>query len=128
MGSVVIYSGPFWKWTKEELRQGFTSEKRQADYMCQEKKEEEDSPTLNIECMHQYGNTKTTLERERERERERKKRPITVASGSIENMRTNRNTITKKQKWVEKQLYGYFQRQIGHGYGKETLGEKLNLF
>ena len=35
---------------------------------------------------------------------------ITVALNSTDNIiRTNRTTITRKQKWKEKQLYGYFE-------------------
>ena len=38
----------------------------------------------------------------------------------------NRLTISRKQKWGEKQLFEYFKQQIskerlGHRYGKETL-------
>ena len=33
------------------------------DYMCQEKKEEDDSPALRIVPMHQYEDSKTTLKR-----------------------------------------------------------------
>ena len=40
-----------------------------------------------------------------------KERLITVPSNSIDSIRINRTTITKKQKWEEKQLYRYFKRQ-----------------
>ena len=30
---------------------------------------------------------------------------------NTDNIKTNRKTITSKQKWEEKQLYGYFKRQ-----------------
>ena len=58
---------------------------------------------------------------------------ITAASNSTDNMRTNRIKLTKKQKWEEKQVLGYFKRQTGeishgHGYRKENLREKLDLF
>ena len=33
------------------------------DYMCQEKKEEEDTLALRIDLMHQYKDSKTTLKR-----------------------------------------------------------------
>ena len=46
----------------------------------------------------------------------------------------NRMTITRKQKWEGKQLYGRFKRLIkshttkpGDGLDKETLREKQNL-
>ena len=42
-----------------------------------------------------------------------KEKLITVASYNIGNIRTNRKNTkkTRKQKWKEKQLYGYFKRQ-----------------
>ena len=43
--------------------------------------------------------------------KENKEEIITALSNSAVNIRINRKTITKKQKWEEKQLYGYFVRQ-----------------
>ena len=34
-----------------------------SDYMCQEKKKEEDAPKLKIVCIHQFGKLKTILKR-----------------------------------------------------------------
>ena len=45
---------------------------------------------------------------------------IIVANNSIDNTRTSKITITKKQKVEEKQLYGYFKRQIGEISLEET--------
>ena len=56
------------------------------DYMCQEKKEEEDLPAL---C----GG-----------------RVITATRNNTENTRVNWSEIIRKQKWEEKQLYGRFKR------------------
>ena len=43
----------------------------------------------------------------------RKERLITATSNSISNIRPDgKQKKTKNQKWEEKQLYGYFQRQI----------------
>ena len=36
------------------------------DYMCQEKKEEEDLPALKMVLMHQYNNLKITCKSEEE--------------------------------------------------------------
>ena len=60
----------------------------------------------------------------------------TTAINSNDNIRTNETMKTRKQKWEEKQLYGYFKwqtsksptRRSGHGYEKETLREKLNFW
>ena len=49
-----------------------------------------------------------------------KERLITAANNSTDNIRTNRTTTkTRKQKWEEKQLYGYFKWRTG-----KTLNEK----
>ena len=55
---MVKYSGPFLKWTREELKQidkeiyddaqGLTPERWYRDYVCQEKKEKEDLPALRF--------------------------------------------------------------------------------
>ena len=37
------------------------------------------------------------------------RRLITVTRNDTDNMRTNRMTINRKQKWEEKQLYGHFK-------------------
>ena len=37
---------------------------------------------------------------------------ITATRNNTDNMRTNRTTINRKQKWVEKQFYGRFKRLI----------------
>ena len=38
---------------------------------------------------------------------------ITAAKNNSDTVRKNRRTITRKQKWQEKQLHGYFNRKIG---------------
>ena len=40
-----------------------------------------------------------------------KERLITTTRNSTDNIKINGTTITSKQKWGEKQLYGYFKRQ-----------------
>ena len=68
--------------------------------MCQEKKEEEDSATLKIVWMHQCDDTKSTL-----------KRLIKDKLKQLVAALTTGQHITKKKKWEEKQLYGYFKWQ-----------------
>ena len=77
--------------------------------------------------MHQYEDLKTTLKRA-------EKGLITVANNSIDNIKTKRTKLTRKQKWEnymgissDKQQKSYTRRH-GHYYEKETLREKLNLF
>ena len=68
--SLVRYSGPFLKWTREELKQMDQRTRKQmtmnkashprdhvTDYMCQKKKEEENIPALKTVLMHQYKTT-----------------------------------------------------------------------
>ena len=65
------------------------------DYMYQEKREEEDLPASiqQLEEMHEEG-------------------LITATRNGTENTKTNRMTISRKQKWEEKQLCGRFKRLI----------------
>ena len=87
--------------------------------MCQEKKEEEDSVDASIRRLEDY------IEKCRER-------LITITRNNTD----NRTTITRKQKWEEKQLYGHFKRLISNFSHEKTwtwlrngnLREKLNLF
>ena len=45
---------------------------------------------------------------------------ITAIKNDTDNMMTNRMTITRKQKWEEKQLYGHFKRLINNISHKKT--------
>ena len=61
---------------------------------------------------------------------------ITAIRNDTNNTMDNRMTITRKQKWEEKQLYARFKRPSNHishektwtGLENETLREKKNLF
>ena len=44
--------------------------------------------------------------------KKRKEGLITAGTTSTDNIKTNKPTINEKQKWDEKQLYGYFKQQI----------------
>ena len=68
---LVRYSGPFLKWTREELKQMdkrtrklLTVHKalhpRETDYMYLEKREEEDLPASKTPLTHRYNGLKTT--------------------------------------------------------------------
>ena len=49
-----------------------------------------------------------------------KERIFRAANNSIDNVRTNRKTTTRKLKWEEKYLYWYFKRQTGEITHKKT--------
>ena len=72
---LVRYSGPFLKWTRDELKQMdqrtrtlMTMYKalHPRDYMFQEKREEEDLPALKTVLMHQYNDSKTIYKNTKE--------------------------------------------------------------
>ena len=59
--TLVRYSGPFLKRTRDELRQTYyTPETTWTDYMYQEKREEEEFPALKTALTHRYNDSKTT--------------------------------------------------------------------
>ena len=74
-----------------------------ADYMYQERSEEEDLPALKRALTHQYSDNDYI---------EKHKGLITVNRNDTDN--TNRMTITGKQKLEVKQLYGRFKRIISN--------------
>ena len=61
---LVRYSGPFLKWTKDELRQmdqrHYIPETTLTVYMYQEKREEENLPASKTALTHRYNDSKTT--------------------------------------------------------------------
>ena len=71
-----------------------------ANYIRREEKEEEDLLVLKIGQMHQYKDSRISLKR------------INASGCNMnDNIRINKATKTRKQKWKEKQLYGYFKQQ-----------------
>ena len=69
--TLVRYSGPILKWTRDELKQmgqrtrklmimQYTLETMLTDYMYREKREEEDLPALKTTLTHRYDDSKTT--------------------------------------------------------------------
>ena len=51
---------------------------------------------------------------------------ITAIKNDTDNMKTNRMTTTRKQKWEEKQLYGCFKRLINNISHENVLSTWLN--
>ena len=59
--------------------------------------------SLKIASIHPHDVSKSA--------KKSKERPITATRNNTDNIRINKTTITKKQKWEEKQQYGYFKQQ-----------------
>ena len=96
------------------------------DYMYQEKREEEDSASIEDSVDGSVQWLEDYIEKH-------EGGPITA----IRNDTDNRMTITRKQKWEEEQLYGRFKRLISNTSHKKTWmwlrkgnfkREKQNLF
>ena len=138
---LVRYSGPFLKWTREELKQMDERTRKlvtmhkvlhprdDVDRLYVSRKEGErglifeDNVDASIQRLEDYlGKHEGGL--------------ITDIRNNTDNTMGNRMTITRKQKWEEKQLYGRFKRLINATFHqktwiwlkKETLSEKENLF
>ena len=73
--------------------------------MYLEKREEEDLPALKTALIHPYIDSKTIYKKH-------EGGLITATRHETENTMNNRMTITRKQKWEGKQLYGRFKRLI----------------
>ena len=74
------------------------------DYMYQERREEKDSPALKTVLTHRYNDSDYIEKHEGGL--------ITAIKNHTDNTVTNRMTITRKQKWEEKQPYVCFKRLI----------------
>ena len=86
------------------------------DYMYLEKREEEDLPSIE-------DSGDTSIHRLKNYIQKQEGGLITATRHETENTMNNRMTITRKQKWEGKQLYGHFKRlinnishdKLGHG-------------
>ena len=137
----VRYSGPFLKWTREELRQMDQSTKKlmtmhsalhprdDVDRLYEPRKEGgrgfasiEDSVDTSIQRLKDY------IEKHEQG-------LITAIRNNADNTKDNRMTKTRKHKWEGKQTHGCFKRLINNisrdktwtRLRKETLREKQNL-
>ena len=70
------------------------------NYMSQEKKEEEDLPPMKTALTHRFNDYTE----------KRGGKLIAATRNNTDNTKANRKTITRKQKWKEKQIYGRFKR------------------
>ena len=113
---LVRYSEPFLKWTREELKlmdkrtrklitfPDYVSRREDVDRLYESRKEGgrglvsiEDSVDTSIQRLEDYI-------------QKRGGRLITATRNNTNGTRTSGTTITTKQKWEEKQLYGCFKR------------------
>ena len=81
--------------------------------MYQEKKAKEDLSVLKT--------VNASIQRLEENIEEHGERLITATRNNTDNTRTNRTTITRKQKWEENQLYGRFKQLISNISHKKTM-------
>ena len=103
------------EWTKDQENQWpcikhYITETTLTDYMYQEKREEEDLPASKTALMHRYNDSRNTYEGGQ----------IIAIRNNTGNTINNRMTITRKQEWKEKQLYGRFKRLINNILHEKT--------
>ena len=82
--------------------------------MFQEKREEEDLPALKTALTHRYNDSKTRIYQFVTSLQKHDGGLITAVRNDTDNTMDNRMTITRKQKWEGKQLYGLFKRLINN--------------
>ena len=111
----VRYSGQFLKWTREKLKQ-MDQRTRKLMTMHKALHPSDDVDRLYVSRKEEgRGLTSTedsvdaSLQRLQDYIQKRGGRLITTTRNNTDNTRTKRTTITRKQKWEEKQLYGCFK-------------------
>ena len=124
--SLIRYSGPYLKWSREEFKQ---MDKRTRKLMTMHKAfhPRDDIDRLYVsksEGGRGLASIEDSVDASIQLEDYIEKhggRLITATRNNTNNMRTSGMTITRKQKWKEKQLYGRFKqvtshmRKCGHG-------------
>ena len=117
---LVRYSGPFLKWTRDELRQ---MDQRTRKLMTMHKalhprddvdrlyvpRKEEGRGLASIE-----GTVDTSIQRLEDYIEKHERGLITAIKNNTDNTIDNRMTITRKRKWKGKQLHGRFKRLINN--------------
>ena len=110
---LVRYSGPFLNWTREELQQ---TDQRTIKLVTMYSKDDTDNLYVSREKGRRgrisiKGSIDTLIRRLEDYIKKNKERLITVTRNNTSNKRMNRTIIARKQKWKEKQMYGYFKRK-----------------
>ena len=115
--SLARYSGSILKWTSEELKQ---MDQRTRNLMTMQKVLHPRDDVDRLYVSRKEGgrglasiedSVDTSIQRVEDYIQKRGGRQITATSNNTDNTRTNKTTITRKQKWEEKQLYGRLKRQ-----------------
>ena len=122
---LVRYSGPFSKWTREEIKQmDQGTRKLMTMYKALYPRDDVDRLYVSIK---DRGRGFTRIEdsvdasiQRLEDNIEKHRELITATSYDTDNTNTNRMIITRKPKWDEKQLYGHFKRLISNTSHEKT--------
>ena len=124
---LVRYSGPFLKWTRDELKQ---RDQRRRKLMTMHKallhpRDDVDRLYVSrkvggrgITCIE--DSVDASIQRLEDYIQKYNGGPITAIRNDNDNMMDNRMTITRKQKWEGKKLYGRFKRQINNTSHQKT--------
>ena len=113
---LVRYSKPFLKWTRKELKQ---MDPRTRKLMTMHKAlHPRNDVDIQYVSRKEGGRALISIEDSVEASIQRLEKHvgslITATRNDTDNTKTNRMTITKKQKWLYKQLYGRFKRLISN--------------
>ena len=117
---LVIYSGFFSKWDREELKQ-INQRTRKLIIMHKTL-----NPRDDVDCLYVSRNESgrglaitedsvdALIQRLENYIRKCRERLITVTRNNTDNTRSDKTTITRKQKWEEKQLCRHFKQVISN--------------
>ena len=112
---LVRYSGPFLKWTRDELKQ---MDQRTRKLMTMHKalhpRDDVDRKEGGRGLASIEDSVDTSLQRLEDYIQKHDGGLITTIRSDTDNTMDNRITITRKQKWEGKQLYGRFKRLINN--------------
>ena len=114
----VRYSGPYLKWTREKLKQ-MDQRTRKLMIMLKALYPRDDVDRLYVSRKETGGGLtriKDSVDASIQRFDYIEKHGglITATRNDSDNTKTNKTTITRKQKWEEKQFYGRFKRLISN--------------
>ena len=133
---IVRYSGPFLKWTREGLEQ---MDQRTRKLMTMHKALHRRDNIDKLYVSRREGgrgltsiedSVDTSIQRLEDHIQKHGGRLITAIRNNTNGTRTSGTTITRKQKWEEKQLYGHFKRLTSNISHEKmwTWQRKGNLF
>ena len=121
---LVRYLGPFLKWTKDELKQ---MDQRTRKLMTMHKALHPRNNVDRLYVSRKEGrrglasiedSVHASIQRLKDYIEKHEQGLITAIRNNADNTIDNRMTITRKQKWEEKQLYGRFKQPINISHDK----------